>query len=101
MKPFRLLHLLQYISQKTTCPNCKGEIMPENIKIKTSTKNVVFLNIFCEKCKKKLSAHVAITPQNSKQVNELEKFHNDIASNEIYKTEKFFQNFSGKFSDFF
>ena len=47
MKPFRLLHLLQYISQKTTCPNCKGEIMPENIKIKTSTKNVVFLNIFC------------------------------------------------------
>ncbi len=101
MKPFRLMHLLRHITQKTPCPNCKEPIFPEQIRVDTSTDNSALLTIHCEFCEHDLHVHVFVNQSDIDEGEEKDPEFSDISIEEVKEASNFLADFSGDASALF
>ena len=83
MKPFRLLHILQHITQKSDCPHCHAQILPEKVHIDTSSDNSAFLSIVCPQCKHHLQAHVFASFTDPEMEKKIEGVQSEITPQEM------------------
>ena len=72
MKPYRMLHLLQHITEQQQCPNCKAQLLPDHIAVDYATDESVFLTIDCPQCGSTSQAHVVIGVRDEQQAERIE-----------------------------
>ena len=101
MKPFRLMHLLRHITQKTPCPNCKEPIFPEQIQVDTSNDDSAVLTIHCEFCRHDLHLHVFVNYSDPEAIDIDEPASGDISLEEVHAAERFLADFDGDVSKLF
>ncbi len=101
MKPFRLMHLLRHITQKTPCPNCKEPIFPEQIRVDTSTEDSALLTIHCEFCEHDLHVHVFVNMTDPEIEQEHTVKENDISMDELAEAHKILDGFDGDIGSLF
>lgn len=101
MKPYRLMHLLRHITQKTPCPNCKEPIFPEQVRVDTSTDDSALLTIHCEFCEHDLHVHVFVNLADPEIEDEQIIEDEDISIEEVNEAHKILSEMTGDVSSLF
>lgn len=101
MKPYRLIHLFQHITDRTPCPHCKSHIAASNIRVNETTDQSAFLTIHCDKCTTDLQAHVFVNLADIQGAQTVEQHQADILPEEIRFTQDFLRDYEGGLSELF